>query len=287
MGGGQRSAPRGPLGLWRQQRPLSPALSPVGTSKAQLQQRHHPRHARAQRRGRGGADGHQGVPQVPHHLPQDPAPRPRSRLPPHPGGWSPPSSAGTSDACFPSPPLLAGGDSQPAGRWPASPILPLSLRTVTTALHPRGLISKPTRLQVRSCHPKSDPHERGRVLVLRVILGAPLRCLLRHHGLEGILHQHRGPILWPRGIPVPMRTVRAIPSVHLLERVPQGKPGTRGFSTREQIGPEAHGSIVGCGQVVPGPHVRNHLSCSPQCFDLESYLQLNCERGTWRCPVCK
>ncbi|KPP58359.1 zinc finger MIZ domain-containing protein 1-like [Scleropages formosus] len=22
------------------------------------------------------------------------------------------------------------------------------------------------------------------------------------------------------------------------------------------------------------------------CFDLESYLQLNCERGTWRCPVC-
>ncbi|XP_072410436.1 zinc finger MIZ domain-containing protein 1-like isoform X1 [Chiloscyllium punctatum] len=23
-----------------------------------------------------------------------------------------------------------------------------------------------------------------------------------------------------------------------------------------------------------------------QCFDLESYLQLNCDRGTWRCPVC-
>ncbi|UYV62859.1 ZMIZ1 [Cordylochernes scorpioides] len=23
-----------------------------------------------------------------------------------------------------------------------------------------------------------------------------------------------------------------------------------------------------------------------QCFDLESYLQLNCERGAWRCPVC-
>ncbi|XP_008211364.1 zinc finger MIZ domain-containing protein 2 isoform X2 [Nasonia vitripennis] len=23
-----------------------------------------------------------------------------------------------------------------------------------------------------------------------------------------------------------------------------------------------------------------------QCFDLESYLQLNCERGNWRCPVC-
>ncbi|CAG0920061.1 unnamed protein product [Notodromas monacha] len=23
-----------------------------------------------------------------------------------------------------------------------------------------------------------------------------------------------------------------------------------------------------------------------QCFDLESYLQMNCERGSWRCPVC-
>lgn len=23
-----------------------------------------------------------------------------------------------------------------------------------------------------------------------------------------------------------------------------------------------------------------------QCFDLQSYLQLNCERGSWRCPVC-
>jgi len=23
-----------------------------------------------------------------------------------------------------------------------------------------------------------------------------------------------------------------------------------------------------------------------QCFDLESYLQLNCDRGSWRCPVC-
>lgn len=29
------------------------------------------------------------------------------------------------------------------------------------------------------------------------------------------------------------------------------------------------------------------LSVCLQCFDLESYLQLNCERGTWRCPVCK
>lgn len=24
-----------------------------------------------------------------------------------------------------------------------------------------------------------------------------------------------------------------------------------------------------------------------QCFDLENYLMLNCERGSWRCPECE
>lgn len=33
--------------------------------------------------------------------------------------------------------------------------------------------------------------------------------------------------------------------------------------------------------------VKGGFSSFFQCFDLESYLQLNCERGTWRCPVCK
>ncbi len=23
-----------------------------------------------------------------------------------------------------------------------------------------------------------------------------------------------------------------------------------------------------------------------QCFDLEAYLQMSCERGNWKCPVC-
>ena len=32
---------------------------------------------------------------------------------------------------------------------------------------------------------------------------------------------------------------------------------------------------------------RGHECKHVQCFDLESYLQLNCERGAWRCPVCK
>jgi len=31
------------------------------------------------------------------------------------------------------------------------------------------------------------------------------------------------------------------------------------------------------------------LNClfNVQCFDLESYLRLNCERGIWRCPICR
>lgn len=36
-----------------------------------------------------------------------------------------------------------------------------------------------------------------------------------------------------------------------------------------------------------GLPARGHECKHIQCFDLESYLQLNCERGTWRCPVCK
>ncbi|CAL4090615.1 unnamed protein product [Meganyctiphanes norvegica] len=31
---------------------------------------------------------------------------------------------------------------------------------------------------------------------------------------------------------------------------------------------------------------RGHDCKHIQCFDLESYLQMNCERGAWRCPVC-
>lgn len=32
---------------------------------------------------------------------------------------------------------------------------------------------------------------------------------------------------------------------------------------------------------------RGHDCKHIQCFDLEAYLQINCERGNWRCPVCK
>lgn len=31
---------------------------------------------------------------------------------------------------------------------------------------------------------------------------------------------------------------------------------------------------------------RGHDCKHIQCFDLESYLRLNCERGSWKCPVC-
>ena len=33
-------------------------------------------------------------------------------------------------------------------------------------------------------------------------------------------------------------------------------------------------------------HTYTHTLTHSQCFDLEAYLQMNCERGTWKCPVC-
>ena len=32
---------------------------------------------------------------------------------------------------------------------------------------------------------------------------------------------------------------------------------------------------------------RGHDCRHTQCWDLESYLKLNCEKGLWKCPVCK
>lgn len=32
---------------------------------------------------------------------------------------------------------------------------------------------------------------------------------------------------------------------------------------------------------------RGHECKHVQCFDLEGYLMMNCERGAWRCPECK
>ena len=36
-----------------------------------------------------------------------------------------------------------------------------------------------------------------------------------------------------------------------------------------------------------GLPARGHDCRHIQCFDLESYLKLNCEKGLWKCPVCK
>ena len=77
----------------------SVSLSP---SKEELQQWDDPGDPRAQRRGRGGADRHQGLPQVSNHIPTYPAPRERPRLSTHPGlsiGQSPSSTMPRYDVC--------------------------------------------------------------------------------------------------------------------------------------------------------------------------------------------
>lgn len=81
---------------------------------------------------------------MPHHLPQDPAPRPRSRLPPRPGGRAPGGSARAPVGC----PVLSVTR---LARPPPSP------RTVTTPCV-LGLSSrKATRLQLRSSRPGGGP----------------------------------------------------------------------------------------------------------------------------------
>ncbi|NXU32303.1 ZMIZ2 protein, partial [Thalassarche chlororhynchos] len=72
---------------------------------------------------------------------------------------------------------------------------------------------------------------------------------------------------------------RLLPAEHCIT-----KSERRGRHPRP-AGPWGMGgcSMVGGDTLLPA---RGHNCRHIQCFDLESYLQLNCERGTWRCPVC-
>ncbi|NXW25357.1 ZMIZ2 protein, partial [Circaetus pectoralis] len=64
-----------------------------------------------------------------------------------------------------------------------------------------------------------------------------------------------------------------------------GTPGPKGGDGVEQTAIKVS---LKCPITLGGVQLpaRGHDCRHIQCFDLESYLQLNCERGTWRCPVC-
>ncbi|MGH0186772.1 UNVERIFIED_CONTAM: hypothetical protein FKN15_022447 [Acipenser sinensis] len=87
---------------------------------------------------------------------------------------------------------------------------------------------------------------------------------------------------------------RLLPAEHCITKIKRNFssgtiPGTPGLNGEDGVEQTAIKVSLKCPitfrriQLPARGHDCRHI----QCFDLESYLQLNCERGTWRCPVCK
>ncbi|XP_031164778.1 zinc finger MIZ domain-containing protein 2-like [Sander lucioperca] len=86
---------------------------------------------------------------------------------------------------------------------------------------------------------------------------------------------------------------RLLPAEHCVTKIKRNFssgsiPGTPGLNGEDGVEQTAIRVSLKCPitfrriQLPSRGHDCRHI----QCFDLESYLQLNCERGTWRCPVC-
>lgn len=86
---------------------------------------------------------------------------------------------------------------------------------------------------------------------------------------------------------------RLLPADHCVTKIKRNfsigsVPGTPGLNGEDGVEQTAIRVSLKCPitfrriQLPARGHDCRHI----QCFDLESYLQLNCERGTWRCPVC-
>ncbi|ESN89878.1 hypothetical protein HELRODRAFT_194780 [Helobdella robusta] len=88
---------------------------------------------------------------------------------------------------------------------------------------------------------------------------------------------------------------RMLPADHCITKKEQS-------STNSSLSPPLPTSSSSSSSLTP-EHIKLHLRCPItsqqivlparghdckhiQCFDLESYLQFNCERSLWRCPVC-
>uniref|UniRef100_A0A2K5QBK1 Zinc finger MIZ-type containing 2 n=1 Tax=Cebus imitator TaxID=2715852 RepID=A0A2K5QBK1_CEBIM len=87
---------------------------------------------------------------------------------------------------------------------------------------------------------------------------------------------------------------RLLPAEHCITKIKRnfssgtipGTPGPNGEDGVEQTAIKVSLKCPITFRRIQLP-ARGHDCRHIQCFDLESYLQLNCERGTWRCPVCK
>ncbi|XP_067879068.1 zinc finger MIZ domain-containing protein 1-like isoform X3 [Heterodontus francisci] len=87
---------------------------------------------------------------------------------------------------------------------------------------------------------------------------------------------------------------RLLPAEHCITKIKRnfnssavssGNPGLNGEDGVEQTAIKVSLKCPITFRRIQLP-ARGHDCKHIQCFDLESYLQLNCDRGTWRCPVC-
>lgn len=86
---------------------------------------------------------------------------------------------------------------------------------------------------------------------------------------------------------------RLLPAEHCVTKIKRNFssgsiPGTPGLNGEDGVEQTAIKVSLKCPITFRRIQLpaRGHDCKHVQCFDLESYLQLNCERGTWRCPVC-
>uniref|UniRef100_A0A3P8U3P5 Zinc finger MIZ-type containing 2 n=1 Tax=Amphiprion percula TaxID=161767 RepID=A0A3P8U3P5_AMPPE len=86
---------------------------------------------------------------------------------------------------------------------------------------------------------------------------------------------------------------RLLPAEHCVTKIKRNFssgsiPGTPGLNGEDGVEQTAIRVSLKCPITFRRIQLpaRGHDCRHVQCFDLESYLQLNCERGTWRCPVC-
>nr|XP_057928114.1 zinc finger MIZ domain-containing protein 2-like isoform X3 [Doryrhamphus excisus] len=86
---------------------------------------------------------------------------------------------------------------------------------------------------------------------------------------------------------------KRLPAEHCVAKIKRNFssgsiPGTPGLNGEDGVEQTAIRVLLKCPITFRRIQLpaRGHDCRHVQCFDLESYLQLNCERGTWRCPVC-
>ncbi|NWX74116.1 ZMIZ2 protein, partial [Alca torda] len=103
--------------------------------------------------------------------------------------------------------------------------------------------------------------------------------LMRHHAQ--LPHPSQRPSSDPQCPSLPPNTVKRNFSSGTIP----GTPGPNGEDGVEQTAIKVSLKCPITFRRIQLP-ARGHDCRHIQCFDLESYLQLNCERGTWRCPVC-